>query len=135
MDSFGKLGQSLGVIDEHVLMSNISDLNEIAHDDKMIDTSMAIIPFVENNDGENNAQLMPIARSGPFNLDLFIFGPSGPMQGRGQRKMELPELGKRHTREQEGGKSENVVKKRAVVMESMKFSRTAADEDQPRQEQ
>ncbi|TQD80743.1 hypothetical protein C1H46_033713 [Malus baccata] len=50
MDSFGKLGQSLRVIDEHVLMRIIPDLNEIAHDDEMIDTSMAIIPFVENND-------------------------------------------------------------------------------------
>ncbi|KAB2633882.1 hypothetical protein D8674_038249 [Pyrus ussuriensis x Pyrus communis] len=80
MDSFGKLGQSLGVIEEHVLMSSISDLNEIAHDDEMIDTSMAIIPFVENNDvimdqqgmkndlegvqGNNKARLMPLARSG-----------------------------------------------------------------------
>lgn len=50
MDSFGKLGQSLGVIDEHVLMCSILDLNEIAHDDEMIGTSMAIIPLMENND-------------------------------------------------------------------------------------
>ncbi|KAM1392520.1 hypothetical protein ACFX2I_020088 [Malus domestica] len=50
MDSFGKLRQSLRVIDEHVLMHIIPDLNEIAHDDEMIDTSMSIIPFVENND-------------------------------------------------------------------------------------
>ncbi|KAM1392519.1 hypothetical protein ACFX2I_020087 [Malus domestica] len=68
------------------------------------------------------------------------------MQGRGQRKVEvrgkgrkrtkevytkLPELGKRHTRKHEGGKSEDVVKRRAVVMESMNFSTAAADEDQP----
>ncbi|KAM1316749.1 hypothetical protein TB2_019766 [Malus domestica] len=50
MDSFGNLGQSLRVIDEHVLMCSIPDLNKIAHDDEMIDISMAIIPFVENND-------------------------------------------------------------------------------------
>ncbi|KAM1293255.1 hypothetical protein ACFX2H_019942 [Malus domestica] len=50
MDSFGNLGQSLRVIDEHVLMCSILDLNKIAHDDEMIDISMAIIPFVENND-------------------------------------------------------------------------------------
>lgn len=48
---------------------------------------------------------------------------------------KLPELGKRHTREKEGGNNEDVVKRRAVVMEFMNFSTAAVDEDQPHREQ
>lgn len=33
-----------------MLMHSILDLNEIAHDDDMINTSMAIMPFVDTND-------------------------------------------------------------------------------------
>lgn len=91
-----------------------------------------------------------VIESDPFNLDPFIFGHSSTMQGGGQRDVEsrgrgrkktkwvyrkLPELGKRHTREQGGGKSEYEAMRRAVVMESMNFSTAAAGEDQPHLEQ
>ncbi|RXH67261.1 hypothetical protein DVH24_027381 [Malus domestica] len=38
-----------GVIDEHLSRRNIRDLNEVAHDEDIIDTSLAIMPFVDSN--------------------------------------------------------------------------------------
>ncbi|TQE05479.1 hypothetical protein C1H46_008904 [Malus baccata] len=44
------LGQNKEVVVDTKLMSGIPDLNEMAHDDDLVDTSMAIIPCVDIND-------------------------------------------------------------------------------------
>lgn len=88
--------------------------------------------------------------SNPFNLDPFIFGHFGTMQGGGQRDVEFRGRGRKRTKgciesflnlardlpvSKGGGKSEYAIKRRVVVTESINFSMAAADEDQPRREQ